>query len=96
MYRIKYNIDGSVAKYKTRLVAKGFQQVARVNYFETFSPVVKSTTVRVILSLAVMNQWRIRQVDVNNVFLNEELTEEVFMSQHNGFIDAKRSDLYVN
>ncbi|KAH9769757.1 retrovirus-related pol polyprotein from transposon RE2 [Citrus sinensis] len=92
VYRIKYNTNGSVAKYKARLVAKGFQQVAGVNYFETFSPVVKSTTVRVILSLAVMNQWRIRQVDVNNAFLNGELTEEVFMSQPDGFIDAQRSD----
>ena len=96
VYRIKYNIDGSVAKYKAILVAKGFQQVARVNYFDTFSRVVKSTTVRVILSLTVMNQWRIRQVDVNNAFLNRELTEEVFISQPNGFIDAQRSDLYAN
>ncbi|KAH9650410.1 retrovirus-related pol polyprotein from transposon RE2 [Citrus sinensis] len=92
VYRIKYNIDGSVAKYKARLVAKGFQQVAGVNYFETFSPVVKSATIRVILSLAVMNQWRIRQVDVNNRFLNGELTEEVFMSQPDGFIDTQRYD----
>ncbi|KAH9684823.1 retrovirus-related pol polyprotein from transposon RE2 [Citrus sinensis] len=92
VYRVKYNTDGSVAKYKARLVAKGFQQVAGINYFETFSPVVKSATVRVILSLAVMNQWRIRQVDVNNAFLNGELTKEVFMSQPDGFIDAQRSD----
>ncbi|KAH9750824.1 retrovirus-related pol polyprotein from transposon RE1 [Citrus sinensis] len=92
VYGIKYNTDGSVAKYKARLVAKGFQQVAGINYFETFGPVVKSATVRVILSLAVMNQWRIRQVDVNNAFLNGELTEEVFMSQPDGFIDAQRSD----
>ncbi|KAH9696545.1 retrovirus-related pol polyprotein from transposon RE2 [Citrus sinensis] len=58
IYRIKYNTDGSVAKYKARLVAKGFQQVTGVNYFETFSPVIKPATVRVVLSLAVMNQWK--------------------------------------
>ena len=63
-----------------------------VNYFETFSPVVQSATFRVILSLAMMNQWRIRQVDVNNTFLNGELTEEVFISQPDGFIDAQRYD----
>ncbi|XP_024039375.1 uncharacterized protein LOC112098012 [Citrus clementina] len=79
VYRAKYNTDGSVAKYKARLVAKGFQQIMGVNCFETFSPVIKPATVRVILSLAVMNQWKIRQVDVNNAFLNGELTEEVFM-----------------
>lgn len=76
---VKHNSDGSLAKYKARLVAKGFQQIAGVNYFETFSPVVKSATVRVVISLAVMNQWQIRQIDVNNAFLNEELTKEVFM-----------------
>lgn len=75
----KHNLDGSLAKYKARLVAKGFQQIAGVNYFETFSPVVKSATVRVVISLAVMNQWQIRQIDVNNAFFNEELTKEVFM-----------------
>ncbi|KAH9679381.1 hypothetical protein KPL71_026109 [Citrus sinensis] len=69
VYRVKYNTDGSLAKYRTRLVAKGFQQIAGVNYFETFSPVIKPATVRVVLSLAMMNQWSIRQVDVNNAFV---------------------------
>ena len=90
MYRVKYISYGSLAKYKARLVAKGFQQIEGVNYFETFSPVVKSATVRVVISLAVMNKWHIRQVDVNNVFLNGELTEEVFMDQPAGFIDDKK------
>ena len=56
-------------------MAKGFQQIEGVNYFDTFSPVVKPATVRVVLSLAVMNQWIVRQVDVNNAFLNGELSE---------------------
>ena len=70
MFRIKKNTDGSIAKYKVKLVAKGFQQAEGVDYFETFSPVVKASTVKVVLSLAVMHKWKIRQVDVNNVFLN--------------------------
>lgn len=90
MYRVKYNTDRSVAKYKAKLVAKGFQHIMSVNYFETFSPVIKPVTIRVILSLAVMNQWKIRQVDVNNASLNGELTEEVFMDQPEGFIDAEK------
>ena len=89
---MKYNTDGSVAKYKVRLVAKGFQQIMGVNCFETFSPVIKSAIVRVVLSLAVMNQWKIRQVDVNNAFLNGELTEEVFMDQPEVFISAEKPD----
>lgn len=76
---VKHNSDGSLAKYKARLVAKRFQQIAGVNYFETFSLVVKSATIRVVISLVIMNQWQIRQIDVNNAFLNEELTKKVFM-----------------
>ncbi|KAH9723964.1 retrovirus-related pol polyprotein from transposon RE2 [Citrus sinensis] len=86
VFRVKQNFDGSLAKYKVRLVAKGFQQIEGVNCFETFSPVVKSATVRVVISLAVMKQWEIRQFDVNNDFLNGELTEEVFMDQPTGFV----------
>ncbi|KAH9722711.1 Disease resistance-like protein DSC1 [Citrus sinensis] len=90
VFKIKQNIDGNVAKYKARLVAKGFQQTEGVDYFETFSPVVKACTVRIIFSLAVMNKWKIRQVDVNNAFLNKELTEDVYMRQPEGFINEKK------
>ena len=92
VFRIKTNTDGSVEKYKARLVAKGFQQIEGAHYFETFILVVKSATVRVILSLTVMNQWQIRQVDVNNAFLNGDLTEEVYMRQPEGFVDPQRPD----
>lgn len=60
MFRVKQNTDGSIAKYKTRLVAKGFQQTEGVDYFETFNHVVKSCIVRIVLSLAMMNKWVIR------------------------------------
>ncbi|KAH9715865.1 retrovirus-related pol polyprotein from transposon RE1 [Citrus sinensis] len=70
VYRVKYNPDGSISKYKARLVAKGYHQTQGVDFFETFSPVVKPCIVRVVLSLAVMHHWQIRQLDVNNAFLN--------------------------
>ncbi|KAH9769651.1 retrovirus-related pol polyprotein from transposon RE1 [Citrus sinensis] len=85
-FRVKYNPDGSISKYKARLVAKGFHQTQGVDFFETFSPVVKPCTIRIILSLTVMNHWPIRQLDINNAFLNGILTEEVFMHQPEGFI----------
>ncbi|KAH9723193.1 retrovirus-related pol polyprotein from transposon RE1 [Citrus sinensis] len=86
VFRTKYNTDGTVSKHKARLVAKGFHQTAGVDYKETFSPVVKSSTVRTILSLAVMKGWKVRQIDINNAFLNGDISEDIYMTQPEGFI----------
>ena len=88
VFRVKYKADGSVDRFKARLVAKGFQQVAGIDFFETFSPLVKAFTIRVIFSLAVTNGWDIQQVDVNNAFLNGTLQETIFMVQPEGFEDS--------
>ncbi|KAK9204194.1 hypothetical protein WN943_014452 [Citrus x changshan-huyou] len=76
VFRIKYNADGSISEYKARLVANGFHQTPGIDYFETFSPVVKQSTMRIVLSLAVMKNWKIRQIDINNAFLNGQLNED--------------------
>lgn len=85
VFKIKRNSDGSIARYKARLVAKGFHQTADIDYTETFSPVVKPITIRVLLTLALYHGWTIRQVDINNAFLHGVLTESVFMEQPDGF-----------
>lgn len=85
MFKIKRNSDGSISRYKTRLVAKGFHQSADIDYFETYSPVVKPITIRVLLTLVISYNWPIRQIDINNAFLHGVLSEKVYMEQPAGF-----------
>ncbi|KAK9217646.1 hypothetical protein WN943_006274 [Citrus x changshan-huyou] len=90
VYRVKENSDGTINKFKTRLVAKGFLQTPGVDFKETFSPIVKAATIRIVLTVVVNNDWKLRQVDINNAFLNGDLTETVYMPQPEGFEDKNK------
>ncbi|KAL6313666.1 hypothetical protein AAG906_010084 [Vitis piasezkii] len=84
VFKVKTNFDGSVNKYKARLVVKGFYQVLHFDFHDTYSPVIKPTTIRAVLALAISNNWTIKQLDFNNTFLNGILKENVYMSQPPG------------
>ena len=76
---------------KACLVVKGYSQVLGIDFYETFSLVIKPTTIRVILTIALAHAWEIHQLDVKNAFLHGELTESVFMEQLSGFKDSSQS-----
>ncbi|CAI7811514.1 unnamed protein product [Closterium sp. NIES-53] len=88
LFKIKSDADGKIERYKSRLVAKGYQQKEKVDYKELFAPVVKPTMLRSLLAGAAIKGWVVKQMDVTTAFLNGVLEEEIFMAQPEGFDDG--------
>ena len=82
----KLRPDGTIEKYKARLVAKAYDQKEEEDFFDTYSPVARLTTIRLLLSLAASHGLLVHQIDVKTAFLNGELNEEIYMQQQNGFV----------
>ncbi|CAI7882383.1 unnamed protein product, partial [Closterium sp. NIES-53] len=88
IFRHKYGPDGELTRYKSRLVAKGFQQTKGKDFDEIFAPVGKGTTLRVMLGMAANRGWRIKQMDITTDFLNGIILEELYMQQPEGLDDG--------
>jgi hypothetical protein len=87
VFKVKAKPDGSVDRFKARLFAQGFSQRSRVDYSETFSPVVQLSTLRTVLAVAVKRNMHMHSVDIETAFLNADLQEEINMRQPRGAED---------
>ncbi|KAG8472893.1 hypothetical protein CXB51_034862 [Gossypium anomalum] len=94
VYKAKQNADGSLNKLKARLVVKGFSQKYGLDYFETYAPVARLDTIRLIVGLAAHMQWNVYQLDVKSAFLNGILEEEIYVEQPEGFKVPGKEDMF--
>ena len=85
--RKKLKPDGTIDKYKVKLVAKGFKQQADLDFFNTFFPVTRVTSIRLLIAVAAIHDLKIHQMDVKIAFLNGNLGEEIYMDQPKGFVE---------
>jgi hypothetical protein len=86
VFRRKYRTDGTIQTFKARLVAKGFRQREGIDYFDTYAPIARITSIRVLIALASIYKLVVHQMDVKTAFLNRDLDEEVYMDQPEGFV----------
>ena len=94
IFKKKMKTDGTIDKYKARLVIKGYKQREGLDYFDTYSPVTRITSIRMVLAIAAIRNLEVHQMDVKTAFLNGNLEEEIYMEQPEGFI-AKRQEKKV-
>lgn len=93
IYKLKKDAEGKIVKYKARIVAKGYVQEHGADFDETFAPVTRLETVRMLLALAAKSNWEVQHLDVKTAFLNGEITEEVYVAQPEGFVVKGRENL---
>ena len=85
IFKRKWKVDGSIDKYKARLVIKGYRQTEGLDYFDTYSPVTRINSIRMVLAIAALKDLEVHQMDVKTAFLNGDLNEEIYIEQPEGF-----------
>jgi hypothetical protein len=93
IFKLKLNVDGSLERYKTRYVLRGFTQRPGVDYDETFSSVVKPATVWTVLTLSLSRDWPVHQLYMKNAFLHDTMTKTVYCTQPIGFVDPAHPNM---
>jgi hypothetical protein len=86
VFKAKKNAKGEIERYKARLVVKGYSQRPGIDYGEVFAPITLLETIRMVISLAAQNKWKIYQMDVKSAFLNGILEEEIYVEQPMGYV----------
>ncbi|KAJ0829337.1 putative RNA-directed DNA polymerase [Helianthus annuus] len=95
LFKTKIGADGELIKHKARLVAKGYSQKYGIDYEETFAPVARFETIRLVIAIAALRGWILHQLDVKSAFLNGDLEEEIYVEQPEGFqVKGEESKVY--
>jgi Reverse transcriptase (RNA-dependent DNA polymerase) len=81
IFKVKKKSDGTIQQYKVCLVTKGYNQEEGLDYFKSYSPLVKPITIRVVMTITLSHGWSLRQLNINNVFLHGDLKETIYMHQ---------------
>ncbi|KAI4297629.1 hypothetical protein L6164_037513 [Bauhinia variegata] len=92
VFRTKFNPDGSINKHKARLVVKGYSQIFGIDYSDTFAPVARHDTIRLLLTIVAQKGWQVFHMDVKSAFLNGFLQEEIYVEQPEGFVIKGQED----
>ena len=92
VFKIKFDKDSEIDRFKGRLVAQGFSQIPGLDFTETFAPVARFATIRTLLAYAVNRNMHVHQMDVTTAFLNGKLTETIYMKQPEGFVKKGDED----